>query len=317
MSVEQKPQRDSDGDDIGATAAEWVIRLDAEPEARAELSLWLAEDPRHAAAFAKAQRIWGLAADIPAVTVEATPVRRSRLSLRPQLAAALLAAAVAFAAFGLGWQRPDLWQSLTADYATLQGAQRSFFLPDGSEVMLDAGSAIDYAEDDDARLVTLLGGAGYFDVAHDGRSFTVVAGQDSVRALGTRFDVRRDGAGTTVTLEDGVVEVTSPLVPAHRLEPGQQIRLEADRGMSLNVVDPDQAIDWRNGSFVFYDLPLSEICALLSRHGAGPIVIPDPVLGGRRISGRLVLGQPRQELEALSAALGFRIRNVAGTKILM
>lgn len=305
-----------DDDDIGDQAAEWVVRLEHEPGAHAECSRWLARDPRHRAAFTHAQRAWGLAADIPAAAIATGSSRQPLVRLWPRLAGALVAATVICATFGLGWQRPDLWQSLTADYAALQGAPGHLSLPDGSKVVLDAGSAIDYAEGEGTRRVTLLAGAGYFDVARDGRSFTVTAGRDSVRALGTRFDVRRDGSSTTITLEEGLVEVISPLTPAHRLEPGQQIRLEDDGAMSLSVVNPDQVGDWRGGSFMFYDLPLSEICALLSRHGAGPIVIPDTALGARRISGRLVLDQPRQELEALSAAMGFRIRNVAGTKIL-
>lgn len=312
-----KRQSPSDDQDVHAAAAAWVIRLDREPGTRTQLAEWLAEDPRHATAFARAQRAWSLAADMTPPAAAKSAAFPWRGGLRLRAAGVLVAAMAAFAAFGLGWQRPDLWQSLTADYAALQGMPRSFALPDGSKVMLDAGSAIDYAEDEGARRVTLLAGAGYFDVVHDGRSFTVLAGQDSVRALGTRFDVRRDGAGTTVTLEEGLVEVASPLAPAHRLEPGQQIRLDEARGALLSRIDPDQIIDWRRGGFVFYDLPLSEICALLSRHGAGPIIIRGEALATRRISGSLALDRAPDELKALSSALGFRIRNVAGTKIIM
>src|SRR6185312_16380584 len=60
------------------------------------------------------------------------------------------------------------------------------------------------------RDVELIEGQALFAVAHDvARPFIVSAGNAAVRAVGTQFDVYRKQTGTTVTVVEGRVAVSS------------------------------------------------------------------------------------------------------------
>lgn len=66
-------------------------------------------------------------------------------------------------------------------------------LEDGSVVQLNAASAIAVEFTEKRRVIRLLRGEAFFQVAHGAdRPFTVMAGTTSVTALGTAFDVRYD-----------------------------------------------------------------------------------------------------------------------------
>jgi transmembrane sensor len=62
----------------------------------------------------------------------------------------------------------------------------------------------------DARRVTVHDGQALFDVAHDSaRPFLITAGDETVRVVGTKFDVRRRDGQLTVTVLRGLVEVST------------------------------------------------------------------------------------------------------------
>lgn len=92
------------------------------------------------------------------------------------------------------------------------GERKSIQLPDGSKVMLNAGSTIHIAEDfnSSSRELTLVGEA-FFDVVRDtGRPFIIHTSAMDIKVLGTVFNVRAyPGDKTSETsLLKGSVEVT-------------------------------------------------------------------------------------------------------------
>ena len=307
---------------IRAEAAEWIVRLAADPEQEQGPAFrdWLGRDPAHARAFADARLGWQIAAEVGA-QVRSPISRPPRNRFRLPLAIGMGLAAAMLAGVWLDMARPDLRQRLVADHVTPPGPAQIVVLPDGTQAVLDGGSALDYAEDGDSRRVTLYGGAAYFDVRKDGRSFTVTAGEAQVRALGTRFEVRDCGGGCTlVTLAEGRVRVDDSQAGTQTvLEPGQQLRLAAGTAVVPMPVQVDlrQALAWRRGRFVFYDASLREVAAMLERHGAGRILFGDAALAGRTVSGSIMLGDPVAELNSLAEAMGFRIIPLPGGKLLL
>ncbi|WP_112312031.1 FecR family protein [Pseudogemmobacter bohemicus] len=305
-----------------AEAARWLVDLIADPAARqdAGFQAW-AGDPANARAFATAEKAWDMAADLaPDLAREfprqERPVGRSWRWPR-LLPAGLAMAALALAGIWLDQVRPDLRLALLADHASRAGAAQALALSDGSRLVLDGGSALDFADLADGRQVTLLGGAAFFDVAKDGRPFTVRLGRTTVRALGTRFAVRDCGGCIEVTLEEGRVEVATDGGVALALEPGQQLRQVADGPERIRAVDLPAALAWREGRYTFYDAPLRDVAGVLERHGAGAIFIRNPALAGRTISGSIDLGDAPAELEALAEAMGFRIIPLPGGQLLI
>jgi transmembrane sensor len=103
---------------------------------------------------------------------------------------------------------------LQYDYtqASRVGERKSFQLPDGSKVMLNAGSTLTMAQDfnTNSREVTLEGEA-FFDVSHNpGKPFIIHTTVMNVKVLGTVFNVKAYPADKTVetSLLKGSVEIT-------------------------------------------------------------------------------------------------------------
>ncbi|MFO6380697.1 FecR family protein, partial [Pseudomonas aeruginosa] len=103
-------------------------------------------------------------------------------------------------ALGSAWNERDAGVSWLADHATGKGEVRILRLVDGSEVELDAQSAIDVAYDSRERRVRLLEGSAIFRAApragRETRPFVVESAGGSTRALGTRFLVSRNDDGS-------------------------------------------------------------------------------------------------------------------------
>ena len=146
-------------------------------------------------------------------------------------------------------------------------------LPDGTKVWLDAASSLTYptAFKGSDRTVELTG-EGYFEVAHDKRRpFTVKAGGQTIRDIGTHFNVNAytDEPAQVTTLLEGAVSVDG-----HLLRPGEKATVTGATvsgstagGADVRVSrgDPEQAVAWKNGLFYFSDAGLETVMRQLSR----------------------------------------------------
>src|SRR3546814_17926050 len=103
---------------------------------------------------------------------------------------------------------------------------------------------------DNQRALVLERGEVMFGVAHDSqRPFRVAAGNGTVTALGTRFQIRREPAQVTVTLLDG-------RVPLERLDSGESRQLtpgdqdtygDAGPPVAVRMVDTEVVRRWTSG----------------------------------------------------------------------
>ncbi|EPL8686531.1 TPA: FecR family protein, partial [Pseudomonas aeruginosa] len=136
-------------------------------------------------------------------------------------------------ALGSAWNERDAGVSWLADHATGKGEVRILRLVDGSEVELDAQSAIDVAYDSRERRVRLLEGSAIFRAApragRETRPFVVESAGGSTRALGTRFLVSRNDDGS---VQVGVLEHRVAVALAHP-RTGTVGRRELGEGESL------------------------------------------------------------------------------------
>jgi transmembrane sensor len=176
-------------------------------------------------------------------------------------------------------------------------------LDDGSVVTLNTETKLRVRFRADSRALELIRGEALFDVAHDAqRPFLVSAGDSRVRALGTRFQVRRDNdEQIKVVLLEGRVEVAREEV-GDRLEmaPGEQVSFtKPDRPMTRRAIDPEAALSWTSGRLVFRATPLVEAVAEVNRYAKTKIRLADDSLSQLRISGTFVTG----DSELLARAL--------------
>ena len=311
-------------DEIDSIAADWAARLGGAPlseSERRDLDLWLGESTRHAAAFDEARAAWvkmgalrgvpgTLSRDVAPAVSEATARSAAARDRRPRsrwrraaaLAACLLIAA-GVARFWLG--DPNIL--MTADHRTAPGAQERVTLADGSEVELGPKSAIALRFTDGERRIELLAGLAYFAATPtsegERRPFVVAAANGTARALGTEFMVER--LGETVEVAVIAHEVAVALDPPDRaraeavVPPGRALRYAGSRLGELRRVNLDHATAWRRGRLIFDREPLGEVVAELNRYRRGGIVIADPALAARRVSGVFDTADPEGALATI------------------
>lgn len=188
-------------------------------------------------------------------------------------------------------------------YSTEIGEQRLVRLDDGSRVRLDTDSQLRVKLSKGERRIELLRGQAFFEVAHDpARPFIVHAADTSVRALGTRFDVRRSADVVRVTLVEGKVEVATELVAgpsSWTLTPDQQITLGKGSATRRQLVDAAAATSWTSGRLVFQNQSLQSAVDEVNRYSRTQIVLTDASLGRTPVSGSFESG----DTEAFVAAV--------------
>ncbi|WP_099290358.1 FecR family protein [Butyricimonas sp. Marseille-P3923] len=162
-------------------------------------------------------------------------------------------------------------------------------LSDGTKVWLNSDSEFEYPTSfaEGERVVSLKGEA-YFEVTHDEQKpFVVKSGKQRVRVLGTSFAVQayEDGTPSLTTLEKGCVEV---IYERERvvLEPGEQ-SLVKDEEVVVREVNTFEYTAWRNGVFIFVDMPLVQIMNTLSKWYNINVFYASSSLGDIRFTGEL------------------------------
>lgn len=153
---------------------------------------------------------------------------------------------------------------------TPRGGEFAMTLPDSTEVWLNAESSISYPATFDAtkRSVSITGEA-YFRVRHDDHwPFEVETGGQTVRVLGTEFNINAyDRAHILTTLFSGSVAVSADgSGQGFMLAPGETASFTAAT-KSFTSTDADTAAvrGWLHGRFVFENQSLGRIMRELSR----------------------------------------------------
>jgi transmembrane sensor len=136
---------------------------------------------------------------------------------------------------------------------TPKGGQYQIALPDGSKVWLNASSALKFPTvfQGKERVVELMGEA-YFEVAKDKvRPFKVkMSDETAVEVLGTHFNIMAYPGENRInaTLLEGSINIQKGRLNK-MVAPGQMA--EVTNKITLQAVDAEEAISWKNGLFRF------------------------------------------------------------------
>ncbi|WKN22957.1 FecR family protein [Azotobacter vinelandii] len=301
---------------------------------------WLAADPRHPEAYARAEAVWICSAAPAARLAEEesaalagylarmdAPASRRRgpasrgPAFRGPAWTLAMAACLLLVLWTGGWWQPQRWLGdLRADYVSAPGQIRELTLTDGSHLVLDSDSALALRFDGRERRVELLRGGAVFKVAHNGQPFVVGAEGGEARVLGTEFEVRRLRRETRVTVATGRVAVRADEtaeLPQAVLHAGQRVAFADGRLTAPEAVDSGAALAWRQGWLAFYQTPLSEVLERLGDYYPGRILLLDDDLAARRVTGSFPSADPHAVLDSLQAVLGFRQRELLGRVIVI
>lgn len=309
---------------IASEAARWHETLPlATDSQRREFSAWLKKSPAHVREFVLS-RFVGEALSrfdpqrkLPIVqrdphakiiplhertlhTPDARPAsvtKRSSRRLLSVAAAALLACAVGLTYFVL--------RSSGQVYETALGEQLTVSLADGSLVALNAKTRLQVSLEPQQRTLRLLAGQAMFTVAHDAkRPFIVYVDDVAVRAVGTKFDVRRAGDKAMVSVVEGRVQIVAPkLLPAAasiaktnatQLSPGQGITIMQDGAVTApKPVNVTAVSAWQERRLIFEERSLAEIADEFAAYTRTPrLVIEGPELAARLYTGSFDVDRP-------------------------
>ena len=306
-----------ENDPLHLAAADWLVRLQS-TEVSLEETLawqaWIQENPANAEAFARIEEISQALRDLPAPA--AVPVAllandrydasvpiggwKPRLEERkprraPRWSWLARGVAASFALFVLVFTVLKT-PAGTNVFETEIGENRSVTLADGSVISLGGNTRIEVALSEKVRGIELTRGEALFKVAKDSaRPFKVRAGDATIIAVGTEFNVERDSDRDVVSVTEGQVVVKPvgllPLLQGFRpklrsvhVDAGQQTTA-GSAGIEEPTKMEDPATGWQIGHLAFRLQPLRYVLEDVNRYAQKPIVLQTESMGSLIITG--------------------------------
>lgn len=252
---------------------------------------------------------------------------------KPVWTGAIAASIAAFAIAGYLLFAGGLGQDTASPlrYETAEDQQRAISLADGSIVELGSDAIVTVSYTDEERHLHLQAGEAVFTVAKNPkRPFVVQAGQGSVTAIGTVFNVRTSDASVQVRVLEGTVAVRPTLARSGRSSgrPGVQAvaLVTAGRETSYSrsgrlapVVEADvnRGLGWRMGVLTMVDWPIEDVIAELNRYLTDEITIGDTAVGDLRFTGTVYPDQVSAWLDGLQEGYPIEVVRLGGNTILM
>ncbi|MEY4931681.1 MAG: hypothetical protein RLZZ403_1, partial [Pseudomonadota bacterium] len=234
---------------------------------------------------------WPTAADLAKDNTDDVTVSRNR---RRWIAGAALAASLVLATSYF------LVSGSSSHYATGRGEHRLVNLPDGSELIMGAMSAIEVDYSASRRQLWQTKGEVLFTVSEDpARPFVVETPAGSVRAVGTAFNINAMADVAVISVVKGIIRVE--LDPQRPVAPGgaslgSTRELSADQQISLGVgqiledvhsANSEDVLGWRSGRFVYSGAALSRVIEDVNRYADTQVKLGDRAAGELLFTGAI------------------------------
>jgi len=294
-------------------AIAWQLCLDAgggNDAERAEFARWHAADSEHARAWLQLGSLDQRFSSTTGPARQALLKSREALKQRRRKLGSGLASVALF--IGLGLFAGNRYLPVAywlADERTATGEQRTLQLGDGTLISLNTHSAIDLRYDAQERRVVLRDGEILVQTGHrnnDPRPFIVETADGAMRAIGTRFLVKREAHGTRLSvLQSAVAERPAGGLRETLLQQGQQVLLQRGGLDAITALKPG-ADAWTRGMLVVDNARLADLVADLNRYRSGHLGV-SPEVADLRITGSFPLHDTDLALQTLLPTLPIRI----------
>ncbi|AIT24834.1 FecR domain-containing protein [Bordetella holmesii] len=267
-------------------------------------AVWRAADPAHERAWGRLQQ--GLNQSVGRLeSVMKTEYHALRSTLeRPARRRILLNAAGLVGAAAVGaWATDHVTPlgNVLADLGTATGERRSFTLPDGSMLTLDARSRVDLAFAGRQHSIRLLEGALLLQPREDPLAlFEVLTPHGQVRSAGASCMVRLERQSSLAVALQSRIEVLP--------RAGEPVMLDAGEGTRFGQTWADRpqpmeyAAAWQEGWLKVRDQPLGTVVAALERYRTGLLRV-SPQAATLAVSGLYPLDDADRALSALEHTL--------------
>ncbi len=198
------------------------------------------------------------------------------------------------------------------EVATTYGEVQEIWLPDSSQIMLNANSSIRYRNDwtEGGVREIWLDGEAYFRVQKQKhltqgglKQFVVHADELDIEVLGTEFNVYRRHETTEVALAEGKVQVNLDRADSAErimMKPGDLLTYSVpQKSLVTATVDPVARSAWQHQQLVFDGEPLGEVAQRLEEFFGYEIIFQNPDFANNRFHGAV----PLNDLDALISVL--------------
>lgn len=183
-----------------------------------------------------------------------------------------------------------IWQyNLTSGKRAIQtayGETRKDMLPDGSQVMLNANTTIDYKNwKEGADREVWVKGEAFFHVkktSHKDR-FIVHTGHFDVVVTGTQFNVNNRSGKNNVYLQEGSVIIRTNGKEIH-MKPGEYIEF-SNAGVQKKDINNGPILAWTDHKFIFENTPMNEVASLVTEFYGIKVTLADEAAASSTISG--------------------------------
>ena len=196
--------------------------------------------------------------------------KRTYVSLIAAASLALIIAIGSLTMWNISMSKSEVSQALTNRIQTFEGEKAHIFLPDSTQVVLNAGTTIDYLSDFNIRERNInLSGEAYFDIHKDSlKPFNVFLEKMSITATGTSFNVLSYKNETRIetTLEEGSIKINiagrEPIV----VKPGQQVvYFTKANKVVVKDVTTETYTSWTENKLRLKDTPFEEALRRIAR----------------------------------------------------
>ncbi|MFR0692920.1 FecR domain-containing protein [Enterobacterales bacterium AE_CKDN230030158-1A_HGKHYDSX7] len=292
-------------------ATRWLVLLRSGQASREDWQAfltWRERDPRHQRLCDQLDNTLGAFHVVQAQGVRGDQLQRTLsaagASRRRLLHGALAGAGVVLCA-GLLADRQLPLEELTADLHTATGKRRRITLDDGSELVLNARSAVDIDFTPQRRLLRLRRGEIQLRVAGDARPMLIASSFGQVISQGGRLQLRLGEESCAATALEGTLELAT--LAGERLQLPRHQQVSFDR---YAFADPAPLLGgegaWVNGLLEVRNQRLADVLDALRPYRRGVLRL-DPEVAGLRVSGLFRLDDSDQALDALARTLPIRV----------
>lgn len=296
-------------------AIEWTACMrsgEVDAAQQRDFEHWLRAAPAHAKAWAQVQAHLG--ATFSPMAHGLNPELRSVLQGPAPSRRHLLRGALVIGGLGVGTllvgRSSGLLGELNADLRTATAQRQRFTLADGSQLLLDARSAVNLEFDQGERRVELLAGKLIIDIQPQARSFNVITPYGTLRAAAGRFMLARHTQSTHAWSLRSEACLDTQFQQCSVLRQGQGLRLDLN-GVSPLAANLRGESLWEDGRLSVDNWPLGAVIEALRpyRHDRLQITAQAAQL---RVSGLFALDNSERVLNSLEQTLPIRVRRFIG-----
>jgi ferric-dicitrate binding protein FerR (iron transport regulator) len=182
-----------------------------------------------------------------------------------------------------------------------QTGKKFIKLPDGSSVILNKGSRLDYPDTfNGSKREVSLSGEGYFDIKRNPlKPFIVHTGSISTTVLGTAFNIEayHNENKIVVTVTRGKVEVSNSRKTFGIIYPNQQLSVNTENDIaSQSQVDAQSVVAWKERFLIFDGIALEDAVAVIGYKYHVTITISNEKLKKCRISATFLNNESLEQM---------------------